>query len=71
MNEFQRVIASNGAFAPPHRILEAIPEALRTQRPPRTPHSIVEELWHIVYWMDHFLRWAHGELIPYPTWSSL
>ena len=66
MNELQRLIASNGAFAPPPQILDAIPSESRDARPAGVTHSIAEELWHIVYWFDRFLAWARRESLPYP-----
>src|SRR5215469_13372680 len=65
-NELQRLLIENAAFTPPLRIVSAIPEKLRTLRIAGTPHSIAEELWHIVYWQDHFLRWARREDLRYP-----
>ncbi len=66
VNELQRLITSNGAFTPPLRVLDAIPPEFWNSRPAGVPHSIAEELWHIVYWLDHFLSWARGEVLPYP-----
>jgi uncharacterized damage-inducible protein DinB len=42
-----------------------------TLRPGGVPHSIAEELWHIVYWQDRFLRWAQREPLPYPERAAL
>jgi hypothetical protein len=65
-NEFQRLLLQNAAFAPPCDIVSAIPEKTRTLRIPNAPHSIAEELWHIVFWQDHFLRCARREGLIYP-----
>jgi len=67
MNELQRLIASNGAFTPPLRIMDAIPSESRGARPAGVTHSIAEELWHIVYWFDRFLAWTRRESLPYPV----
>jgi uncharacterized damage-inducible protein DinB len=71
MNELQRLLLHNAAFTPPPRIVAAVPREMRTQRPHHAPHSIVEELWHIVFWQDHFLRWARQEEVPYPRHAGL
>ncbi len=34
-------------------------------------HSIAEELWHIVFWQDHFLRCARREGLVYPQHAKL
>jgi uncharacterized damage-inducible protein DinB len=70
-NELQRLLLHNAAFTPPPRILAAIPLDLRAQRPSGAPHSIVEELWHLVFWQDLFLRWARREPLPYPEHAEL
>lgn len=70
MNELQKLISSDGAFTPPLRILDAIPHSLRTERPEFLPHSIVEELWHIIYWLDYFLARANGEFVQAPATSE-
>jgi uncharacterized damage-inducible protein DinB len=71
LNELQRLLLENGAFAPPSRIVAAIPESARTLRMPNVPHSIAEELAHIVYWQDLFLRWARREKLAYPAKAEL
>jgi len=70
-NEFQRLLLQNAAFTPPCRIVSAIPKNTRTLRIPNVPHSIVEELWHIVFWQDHFLRCARREHLAYPQHAKL
>ena len=70
-NEFQRLLLQNAAFAPPCHIVSGIPESTRTLRIPNVPHSIAEELWHIVFWQDHFLRCARLKEFVYPQHASL
>jgi uncharacterized damage-inducible protein DinB len=70
-NEFQRLLLQNAAFTPPFRIVSAVPENTRTMRIPHVPHSIAEELWHIVFWQDHFLRCARQEDLVYPQHAKL
>jgi uncharacterized damage-inducible protein DinB len=71
MNEFQRLLLQNAAFTPPRDIVSGIPENTRTLRIPNVPHSIAEELWHIVFWQDHFLRCTRREDFLYPKHASL
>jgi uncharacterized damage-inducible protein DinB len=70
-NEIQRLLLQNAAFTPPLRIVSAIPEKIRTLRVPSVPHSIAEELWHVVFWQDRFLQWARREDLAYPQHAEL
>ena len=70
-NEFQRLLLQNAAFTPPCHIVSAIPKNTRTLRIPNVPHSIAEELWHIVFWQNHFLRCARRENLAYPQHAKL
>jgi hypothetical protein len=70
-NEFQRLLFQNAAFTAPRHIVSAIPKNTRTLRIPNVPHSIAEELWHIVFWQDHFLRCARCEELAYPQHANL
>src|SRR5258707_8354029 len=69
-NELQRLLLQNAAFTPPERILADVPAIARTARPSGVPHSIAEELWHMAYWLELFLRWARREQLPYPSQAS-
>jgi uncharacterized damage-inducible protein DinB len=69
-NELQRLLLQNAAFTPPARILADVPAIARTARPSGAPHSIAEELWHLAYWLELFLRWARREQLPYPSQAS-
>jgi uncharacterized damage-inducible protein DinB len=70
LNELQRLLTQNAAFTPPSRILAALPPETRTARPPGVTHSIAEELWHVVFWQNLFLRWAQRELVAYPEHAA-
>jgi len=70
-NELQRLLLENAAHTPPFRVVAGIPENVRTLRIANVPHSIAEELWHIVYWQDLFLRWARREDLAYPSHAAL
>lgn len=65
--ELQRLLVQNAAFTPPSRIVADVPYSSRTQRTSGAPHSIAEELWHVVYWQDLFVLWARGEESSYPA----
>jgi uncharacterized damage-inducible protein DinB len=66
-NELQRLLLHNAAFTPPPRIVAGVPAASRIARPDGVPHSIAEELWHVVYWQDLFLGWARAQPLAYPA----
>jgi uncharacterized damage-inducible protein DinB len=70
-SELQRLLLQNAAFTPPLQIVASIPEVARTRRVANVAHSIAEELWHIVYWQDHFLRCARREPFAYPQHAGL
>jgi uncharacterized damage-inducible protein DinB len=71
LNELQRLLDGNAAFTPASRVVEAVSANACTLRPGGVPHSIADELWHIVYWQDHFLRWAQRDPLPYPERAGL
>ena len=52
-------------------MVEGVPNGICMLRPGGAPHSIAEELWHIVYWQDYLLRWARREPLPYPERAEL
>ena len=52
-------------------MVEGVPNSIWTLRLEGVRHSIAEELWHIVYWQDLFLRWAQREPLPYPERAAL
>jgi len=65
-NEFQRLLLQNAAFTPPFRNRLSHSGECTHAAHPNVPHSIAEELWHIVFWQDHFLRCARQEDLAYP-----
>ncbi len=75
MSELQEILSGDGYAAPPKRILEGLAsaetgEALTHRKPVGAPHSIYEELWHVVFWQQITLDWIAGIETPYPK-SSL
>jgi hypothetical protein len=61
MTRLPQLLFGRGVFAPVHHILEELPFERVGERPPRMPHSIFEELWHIDFWQRYFLAQARGE----------
>jgi uncharacterized damage-inducible protein DinB len=75
MSELAEILIGDGYATPPKRILEGLtsPEtgdALLHKKPAGAPHSIYEELWHVVFWQQITLEWIGGIETPYPK-SSL
>ncbi len=70
MNELQRTLTESGVGAPPAHVLDAVDEALAHRRWPGLPHSIYEELWHLVFWQQLSLDWIEGRPTPYPEHAS-
>jgi len=67
MTELEQVLIGDSAAAPPSRILESLPPELANRKPVGAPHSIYEELWHIVFWQQMTLDWITGVETPYPA----
>jgi uncharacterized damage-inducible protein DinB len=67
MTELEQILVGDAAAAPPSRILEALPPELEHKVPPGAPHSIYEELWHIVFWQQVTLDWITGVETPFPA----
>lgn len=75
MNELAEILIGDGYAASPKRILESLasPETgdtLTHKKPAGAPHSIYEELSHVVFWQQMTLEWISGLETPYPK-SSL
>lgn len=61
MSALPQLLTGRGAFAPVRNILQGIELKQLGVRPDLAPHSIYEELWHLVYWQELLLAWARGE----------
>jgi uncharacterized damage-inducible protein DinB len=75
MSELAEILVGDGYATPPQRILDGLADAqsgdaLTHQKPAGAPHSIYEELWHVVFWQRVTLEWISGIETPYPK-SSL
>ena len=65
-----KLLSGEGAHARARSVLEAIELAQLGVRPNVAPHSVFEELWHLVYWQDFLLAWAAGERRAYPEHAA-
>jgi uncharacterized damage-inducible protein DinB len=75
MSELAEILIGDGYATPPKRILDGLAnpqtgDALTHQKPAGAPHSIYEELWHVVFWQQVTLEWIDDIETPYPK-SSL
>jgi uncharacterized damage-inducible protein DinB len=61
------LLTGQGAFANVRSILRGIELKQMAVRPDLSPHSIYEELWHLVYWQDLLLTWVRGEARQLPS----
>jgi hypothetical protein len=60
MNELAQALTAESAHAAPEHILEALPEELAKRPVYGAPHTIYEELWHMVFWQQMTLDWISG-----------
>jgi uncharacterized damage-inducible protein DinB len=60
MTALPTLLTGAGAHAPVRNVLEGIELRQLGVRPDAAPHSIYEELWHLVYWQDLILAWIDG-----------
>jgi len=69
-NELEQILMGDSAAAPPAFILQGLSSDAAHRTIEGAPHTIYEELWHIVYWQQMTLDWV-GELeTPYPAHAS-
>ena len=67
MNELQRTLIADSVAAPPTHILEGLDDAIVHRNLSSAPHTIYEELWHLVFWQQITLDWISGTETPYPA----
>jgi uncharacterized damage-inducible protein DinB len=70
MNELTQALIGDSAAAPPAHILEGVSDDLAHQTLQFAPHTIYEELWHIVFWQQVTLDWVQGIETPFPVQPS-
>ena len=67
MSELEQIISRDGAAAAPAQILDGLSDELSHRVPSGAPHSIYEELWHIVFWQQITLDWIGGIETSFPA----
>lgn len=60
MNELERALVGNSYAAPPSHILDGLGDDLVHRGVAGAPHTIYQELWHIVFWQQVTLEWIGG-----------
>lgn len=70
MSALEQLLTGQGAFAPVRNILQGLELKQLGVRPDLAPHSIYEELWHLVYWQDLLLAWMGGEVRHLPKTAA-
>jgi uncharacterized damage-inducible protein DinB len=70
LTELAKSLISDSYAAAPAHILEGLTVDLAHRRLPNVPHTIYEELWHIVFWQQVTLDWITGTETPFPTKPS-
>jgi uncharacterized damage-inducible protein DinB len=70
MTELQQALVGDSAAAPPAHILEGLSSELAHRAIQGAPHTIYQELWHIVFWQQVTLDWVNGVETPFPARPS-
>ena len=66
MSELVEALISDSYAAKPAHIVEGVSEALAHRQVAGAPHTLYEELWHIVFWQQITLDWISGVATPFP-----
>ncbi|CAN5740337.1 DinB family protein [soil metagenome] len=70
MSALPTLLTGEGAHARARSVLEGIELRQLGVRPDVAPHSIYEELWHLVWWQDFILAEAQGAKRQSPAHAS-
>ena len=70
MTELAKSLVADSYAAAPAHILEGLTDDLVHRKLPNVPHTIYEELWHIVFWQQVTLDWITGTETPFPAKPS-
>jgi uncharacterized damage-inducible protein DinB len=70
MNELGKALIADSYAAHPAHIIEALSLELAHKAIPSIPHTIYQELWHIVFWQQVTLDWVAGIETPFPVTPS-
>ena len=67
LNELAEALIGQSAHAAPAHILEGLPEDVAQRKIAGAPHTIYQELWHIVFWQQMTLDWISGAETLFPA----
>jgi uncharacterized damage-inducible protein DinB len=70
LSELAKSLIADSYAAAPARILEGLTDDVAHRKLPNVPHTIYEELCHIVFWQQVTLDWINGTETPFPTKPS-
>jgi uncharacterized damage-inducible protein DinB len=70
MNELELALIGESYAASPSHILEGLTADLVDLQITGAPHTIYQELWHIVFWQKITLDWIDGIETTYPVRPS-
>jgi uncharacterized damage-inducible protein DinB len=66
-DELALTLLGESAHAAPAKILEGLPDELTHRAVPGAPHTVYQELWHIIFWQQITLDWISGIETPFPA----
>jgi uncharacterized damage-inducible protein DinB len=66
-NELEQALTGESAHAAPAHILEGLADGVVHREVVGAPHTIYQELWHIVFWLQMSLDWIAGVEAAYPA----
>ena len=70
MTELEQILIGASAAAPPDAILQGVEAVLAHRRIDGAPHTVYEELWHVVLWQEMTLDWVQGIETAFPVHAS-
>ena len=70
MTELEEALTGESAHAAPAHILEGLSDEVVHRTVAGAPHTIYQELWHIVFWLEMSLGWIAGAELAYPVRSE-
>ncbi len=70
MTNLYTLLSGKGAYAPVGNILETLTPEQAGYKHQTYPHTIYQELWHIVFWQNYLLNCARGMEVHSPEHAS-
>ena len=67
MTALPTLLTGDGSHANVREVLKGIELKQMGVRPDVAPHSIYEELWHMVFWQNLLLEWVEGKAVAMPS----